>query len=121
VRSRYAAFARKDVDYLWRTLDAAHEDRKREPDTYARAVRGSPLRYMGLLLLDSAPPDGAGLAQVLFLARVFRQGRDLSFIELSDFRHDGVGWRYLGGITKPAVAIQGDPARLTIATFTPGE
>lgn len=117
VRSRYAAFALKDTAYLFRTLDAEHEDHDRGEEAYARAIRGSQLRYMGLTLLDAAPPDDAGIARVLFLAKVFDRGRDLSFVELSDFRHDGDGWRYLSGVNAPARALPGGGAGLTIAGF----
>jgi len=37
--------------------------------------------------------DGEGIARVLFLARIFEKGREGSFVELSEFAHDGVGWR----------------------------
>jgi SEC-C motif domain protein len=120
MRSRYAAFARKDADYLWRTLHPDHEDRQRDQAEVIRQIRASAgaLRYMGLTILDRRGPDGEGLAQVLFLARIFEKGQDRSFVELSDFAHDGDGWRYLRGETAPAGRIQGDPARLTIATFS---
>jgi len=117
VRSRYAAFALKDGAYLWRTLDPDHEDRARDEQAYIRSIRGNQLRYMGLVLLDSAPPDEGGIARVLFLAKLFERGRDLSFVELSDFRHDGAGWRYLTGILAPVRAIPGDPTALTIEAF----
>lgn len=117
VRSRYAAFALKDAAYLWRTLDEDNEERARGEEAYARGIRGSHVRYMGLVLLDSAPPDEAGLARVLFLAKLFERGRDLSFVELSDFRHDGAGFRYLSGVMAPLRVIPGDPAALTIESF----
>ncbi|HSO00414.1 MAG TPA: YchJ family metal-binding protein [Candidatus Nanopelagicales bacterium] len=117
VRSRYAAFALKDARYLWRTLHAEHEDRARDEGAFARAIRGSQLRFMGLQILDAAPSDEAGIARVLFLAKVFDRGRELSFVELSGFRHDGEGFRYLSGITVPARALPGGGAGLTIAAF----
>jgi SEC-C motif-containing protein len=97
--SRYAAFATKQVDYLWRTLDAEHEDRARPRAEFLAGVRRSceTNRYMGLRILDDAPADAAGVARVLFLARVFERGKDRSFVERSEFRHDGVGWRYWRG------------------------
>jgi SEC-C motif-containing protein len=117
VRSRYAAFALKDGDYLWRTLHPGHDDHARGREAYVRGIRGSQLRYMGLTLLDSAPPDASGVARVLFLVKAFERGRELSFVELSNFQHDEAGWRYLSGVGAPARAIQGDPAKLTLATF----
>jgi SEC-C motif-containing protein len=117
MRSRFAAFALRDDEYLWRTLHPDHEDRARPRDLYRRAVRGSAARYMSLEVLDRSPPDEAGMARVLFLANVFEKGRDISFVELSEFLHDGDGFRYLGGLPVPKSAIRGAPDRLTIETF----
>jgi SEC-C motif-containing protein len=119
VRSRFSAFALHDDDYLWRTLHPDHEDRSRPRELYRRAVRSSPVRYMGLSLLDRAPLGEASPAQVLFLATVFERGKDRSFIELSDFlySYDGEGLRYLSGVTLPKSAVRGDPERLTISSF----
>ena len=117
MRTRFSAFALHDDDYLWRTLHPDHADRSRPRDLYRRAIRGSVVRYMGLAILDHGPPDEAGIGQVLFLARVFERGKELSFVELSDFQHDGVGFRYLRGVTVPRSSIAGDPERLTIESF----
>lgn len=122
MRSRYAAFARKEVAYLWRTLHPDHEDRAREEAVVTRAIRAtaSAYRYTGLSILDRRAPDREGIARVLFLARVFEKGRDRSFVELSLFSHDGEGWRYLAGEAIPARTLAGDPAALTIETFPAG-
>ena len=42
-----------------------------------------------LRILDAEAPDAAGIARVLFTARVFERGKDRSFAECSEFRHDG--------------------------------
>jgi SEC-C motif-containing protein len=99
MRSRYAAFALKEVDYLWRTLHADHDDRSRPAADVLREFREASRtnRYMGLRILDVREPDAGGIARVVFEARVFRKGRDLSFVESSEFLHDGEGWRYLRG------------------------
>ncbi|MCC6521872.1 MAG: SEC-C domain-containing protein [Polyangiaceae bacterium] len=119
MRSRYAAFARKEVDYLWRTLHPDHEDRAEDERTVKDALREACARhkYMGLRILDRRAPDEAGVARVLFLARVFEQGHERSFVELSEFAHDGAGWRYLRGRLVPVGVVAGDPEALTIATF----
>ncbi len=116
--SRYAAFALKQADYLWHTLDAEHEDRARPHTEVLASIRRACAsnRYMGLRILDHAPPDESGVARVLFVARVFEKGRDRSFVERSDFRHDGIGWRYWRG-DGALLATIGDVAGLTIATF----
>jgi SEC-C motif-containing protein len=58
-------------------------------------------RYMGLRVLETHGADAQGVARVIFAARVLRRGRDLSFVECSEFLHDGKGWRYLRGDALP--------------------
>jgi SEC-C motif-containing protein len=114
MRSRFAAFARGDVEYLWRTLDAEHEDRAHPREEALAALRDAARRhkYMGLTILDA---EGE---RVLFLARVFERGADRSFVERSVFAHDGTGWRYRDGDAIPAREVS-DPTGLTLATFRP--
>ena len=119
MRSRYAAYAKREIAYLIKTLDPAHDDRKLPAGelltVLAAAARNQ--RYMGLTILDHAAPSPEGIAEVLFLAKVFERGRDFSFVERSEFVHDGVGWRYRRGDLLPIDKIPGDPRALTLATF----
>ncbi len=119
MRSRYAAYARGDADYLWKTLHPDHEDRARPRDVVLREMRDAfrQFRYMGLRVLDHSPPDADGLARVLFLARVFEKGRNRTFVERSDFFHDGTGWRYHSGATIPAAMLPNPAESYTLATF----
>jgi len=96
MRSRYAAFSIGDAEYLWRTLHPANPDREEGEAATKAHLRAAcrEQRFMGLHVLDRSNH------QVLFIARVFQKGHDRSFVELSDFAHDGEGLRYLGGITK---------------------
>lgn len=114
MRSRYAAFARGEVDYLWRTLHASHADRERPEGLVRQSIRESAQsrRYMGLEILDAEGTDPLSVARVLFYARVFQKGRDQSFTECSEFRHDELGWRYCGGALHP-----GAPTAKTVAAF----
>ena len=100
MRSRFAAFSLKNVDYLFRTLHRDHDDRARPQAQVLREIRDACVanRYLALRILDAREPDARGVARVLFAAKVFFRGRDLSFVECSDFVHDGAGWRYLTGI-----------------------
>jgi SEC-C motif-containing protein len=118
MRSRFAAFALKDADYLVRTLHRDHDDQSRPRPQVLKDIRDACAnnRYLGLRVLDARGPDARGLAQVLFAAKVFSRGRELSFIECSDFLHDGAGWRYLGGEGATASFDQVDPA-MTIDAF----
>ena len=118
MRSRFAAFAMKEVEYLWRTLHPDHDDRSEPKDAVVRAIREACAsnRYMGLDVLDAEPADANGVARVLFKAKIFSRGKDISFVELSDFAHDGEGWRYLRGEGASAGNVK-DASSLTIASF----
>ena len=95
MRSRYAAFAFGDADYLWRTLHPDHEDRAHDRATVLAALRETArtLRFMRLTILDASG------SRVLFHAAVFDRGKDRSFVELSSFARDDAGWRYVAGET----------------------
>ncbi len=99
MRSRYTAFATGHAEHLWRTLHPDHPDRRVPKDELLIELRRTcrTHRYLGLEVREVAASDAQGLAHVTFAARVFHQGRDLSFAERSAFRHDGTGWRYLSG------------------------
>lgn len=119
MRSRFAAFAKKEVEYLYRTMHPEHPDRSHDKAAVLRALKASAsgFRYAGLTILDRRDPGEDGIAQVLFLARLYEGSNDRSFVELSDFVHDGEGFRYLRGKLISAAALKGDPAALTIEAF----
>lgn len=98
MRARFSAFATGEVSFLWKTLHADHDDRARKEADVLRDLREAcrTLRYMGLEILERQP------GRVLFRVKVFERGKDRSFVELSEFAHDGVGWRYARGA--PGVA-----------------
>jgi SEC-C motif domain protein len=97
MRSRYAAFARKQLDYLVAT---SHPDLIAEHEGEAAMRRG--LResceahsYPGLTVHEHHEDGDHG--QVLFTARIFRKGQDVSFSERSDFVREQGRWLYLSG------------------------
>jgi SEC-C motif domain protein len=112
MRSRFAAFALRDAEYLWRTVHPEHEDRAHAKAEVLRSLREAARahRYMRLTILDAQG------AEVLFFAAVFERGKDRSFVELSSFAHDGTGWRYLAGEMRSARDLVGIET-LTIASF----
>lgn len=120
MRSRFAAFARSEVEWLWSSLHPDHDDRAEPRDAVLAHLReglARGLTYESLDILDTRPPDTEGVARVLFHARVNARGRDASFVELSSFVHDGSGWRYLFGVPVATAAkdgLRGDPRKLTI-------
>ena len=119
MRSRFSAFAKKEADYLIRTLHPDHEDRAIDPALLRRQLKSSAseFRYAGLAILETSPPDEEGIARVLFFARIFQGSSERSFVELSDFARDEIGWRYLRGENLPASVIQGDPMSLRMESF----
>ena len=103
VRSRYAAYAVGDVDYLWRTLHPGHEDRAL-PEALARETLRDTARsfkYTGLTIHEEHVDGDVGT--VRFFAKVFTKGRDCSFGETSRFERTEDGWRYRSGDVKPGV------------------
>ena len=119
MRSRYSAFALREVDYLWRTLHPDHPDRSRPREDFVRELRAqaSALKYPRLHVLDRQLTDPSGTSVVLFYARVFESGKDRSFVERSEFRHDGTGWRYHSGEARAPQSLPSPPESLTLATF----
>ncbi len=113
MRSRYAAFALGLGPYLVETLAASHPDRHRPAAELARELGGVHLtqRFMGLALFPARPDE------VLFHARIFIQGRDHSFVELSSFVREAEGWRYAAGELLPAAALGGALGALTRDSF----
>ena len=101
MRSRYSAFALGLGSYLVETLAANHPDRGRPAAELARELGRAHLtqRYMGLAIFPARPDE------VLFHARIFVQGRDHSFVELSSFVREADGWRYAAGELLPATAL----------------
>lgn len=118
MRSRYAAYANKLAPYIYRTIHTEHEDRKRPEVEVLREIRDavSTLRFMQLNVLGHEQPNEQGLARVLFYARVFEKGQNRSFVELSDFLHNGTGWRYLRGQQAAASRLK-NPEQLNIPAF----
>ncbi len=120
MRSRFAAFAKKEVEYLVRTLHPEHEDRKAlTAAQIADSIRETSrdFRYLDLAILDRADFDETGTARVLFFAKVFSKGKDYSFAELSEFQRDADGIRYLRGEARPMRANHEVARALEIATW----
>jgi SEC-C motif-containing protein len=119
MRSRYSAFALKLIPYLYDTFHSEHEDRALPKAEVLRGLRDAAegFRYMGLRILDAREDALAGTAQVLFVAKLFERGTDRTFVELSDFKQEGGGWRYVRGATVPLSLVRSQLDELTIDTF----
>ena len=97
VRARYAAFALALGGYLARTLATEHADHGIDPAALTRdlvRLRGI-RRFLGVAIWHESTT--AATAEVLFHARMFEHGRDVSLVELSDFRRESGAWRYESG------------------------
>ncbi len=112
MRSRYAAFATREVAYLVRTLAPEHEDRALPEAELARALstNARALKFTGLAVLDAREDGDRG--EVAFLARVYEKGQDRSFVERSEFRREGGAWRYVGALEEPRPPTDAERARL---------
>jgi len=120
MRSRYAAFALRDAAYLARTLHDEHPDRSQPEAALRRSLHADRRRYPSLAILDHR--SRGRTAEVLFRAGVLEAGRDVSFVELSDFaladlEHGRCGWRYLSGVLLPVSELGPLQAPLQIDAF----
>ncbi len=116
VRARYAAFALGEIELLWETLHPHHPDRDKGRDAVLAALRvaSGSYRYMGLTFLDQQAEDHDGVSRVLYVARIFQRGSDVSFVERAEFLRDGGGVRYLGGKSIDLAKVPGDVAKLRV-------
>jgi len=115
MRSRYAAFALGLGEYLLRTLAPEHDDRALPHAELVRALSDARhrQRFMGLRILHEA--DAGDEGEVMFYARIFEKGVDVSFVELSRFVREGNAWRYASGILVPKPELPADLETLTPA------
>ena len=105
MRSRYSAFVKADIDYLFDTL--APEERK-DFSRDATEDWAKDSKWLGLDILeteDGGEADATGT--VTFTAHFIRDGKTLAHKEKSLFRHDPkAGWYFAGELklkTPPVV------------------
>lgn len=93
VRARFCAFARRELDFLWRTLHPHHPDRQLPEEEFRRTLRQAftQLKYVRLHVIEQREPE------VLFLAELYEKGKERSFLEKSFFARDQGEWKYLRG------------------------
>jgi len=97
MRSRYAAFALGLGEYLVHTLAHDHPDRAVDARQLVRELAGikERRRFLGLRIDETHEAGDDG--EVLFFARIFERGTDMSFAERSTFRREQGEWKYSGG------------------------
>jgi SEC-C motif-containing protein len=105
MRSRYAAYAVGDVDYIIATTDPNGPQFQADRSTWARSIAAfsAGTRFEKLEIRAVGPiVDERG--EVEFFARLSRDGDDVSFVERSVFvRRDG-RWMYVGPVDQPTPA-----------------
>lgn len=109
MRSRFAAFVKKDIPYLHRTLHPSHDEGALSLDVFAARLRKhftQGFLYKRLDVIDSTDEDAEGISKVLFVAHIAQRGRDCSFAEVSSFARDGGHLRYLTGFTMPVAKVR---------------
>jgi SEC-C motif domain protein len=99
MRSRYCAFALGLGEYLVDTLAATHEDRSLPRAALVQSLSRlrERRRFLKLTVIEAPPPPADGDGEVLFHARIFEAGTDVSFAERSRFVREGAAWRYAEG------------------------
>lgn len=124
MRSRYAAFALGLGEYLVATLASTHPDLLDTEATRQELVRAlsrarERQRFLGLRILpmEEVPSDGGKRGEVLFFARIFERGQDVSFAELSTFLREDGEWRYAEGILVSGEKLPRDGEGLTRERF----
>lgn len=103
VRARFAAFSLGMPEFIFRTLHSAHDDYASGEATFVARFNNATgsARYRNLQILDHAPADEHGSAQVLFSAEINQLNQDRSFVEQSTFVQEDGQWRYLMGTAEP--------------------
>lgn len=97
MRSRYAAFSLGLGEYLVRTLATTHADYAVPRCQLVSELLRAHLekRFAGLRILHASTAGHRG--EVLFFARIYHRGANVSFAELSQFVREGEAWRYAEG------------------------
>ena len=103
MRSRYAAFALKQTNYLYATLHSSHPDRQgpRAPVIGQLKKTCNRFTYPALHILNVEPPDAEGNAFVTFRAVLLDHGTDVGFVERSRFVQEDGAWRYVQAMPLP--------------------
>lgn len=100
MRSRYSAYAKGNATYLHATVTATHADAAIPLAEFRKQIaRDAPKqRFTALDVLRSETDNASGSGWVLFFAKLYYAGREVSFTELSDFARVEGQWRYAAGI-----------------------
>lgn len=97
MRSRYAAYAMGNVDYIMATTHPDGEHYQTDAAAWAESLRvfSAATRFKGLRILEHI--DGEDEGWVTFRAELTQQGADVSFTENSRFEKSDGRWAYHSG------------------------
>jgi SEC-C motif-containing protein len=100
MRSRYAAFATGNMDYLEKTCSPELRKNFKRPRVGEEVPEWTGVKI--LRTVDGGADDETG--QVEFIANYKLRGQNHSMRELSDFRRIDGAWIYIGGAHDPKLA-----------------
>ena len=95
MRSRYAAYAAVEIDYL---RDTTYPSRRREVDSRATRAWAENSTWTGLEVIsieEGGPDDERGIVE--FIARYSRDGDDVEHHEVAEFRRKEGVWYFVDG------------------------
>jgi SEC-C motif-containing protein len=92
MRSRYSAFVKRDLDYLWRTTDP---ETRAAFDREANRQWAEQASFTGLEIVSSSEDGDRGTVE--FKASFTLGGRARVHHELSSFRREGGQWYFRDG------------------------
>jgi SEC-C motif-containing protein len=95
MRSRYAAYAKHEIDYL---MDTILEDRSGKPDPESTRRWAEESEWLGLEIISTeagGPADERGMVE--FIARYRQEGRDQEHHEVSQFVRRNGRWFFKSG------------------------
>ncbi len=92
MRSRFAAYALSDIDYVLKTWDKQSPLRAKNRDVWRAELTAFAARtdFVGLKIIEWSEED----ATVTFHALLFQNGEDISYIEQSFFNKKAGRWVY---------------------------
>lgn len=97
MQSRYAAYAKRLIDYIIKTSHPALAARNRDASKWKQELVSfaKATTFTGLKVIEFV--DGEAQATVTFTAFLMQGGRDVSFTEKSTFLKVGDAWLYHSG------------------------
>ena len=118
MRSRFSAFVKRDIGWLYRSLHPEHPDRGRSLAAFRRDLTrhfATGVTYDRLRVLSAPACTALEVGHVLFVAHGRTREEEFALPELSSFVHDGKGWRYRSGQALRESDLGDRPTRSPIA------